>query len=138
MKITINDDRKIYAIQEEFNKLFPYLKLEFFAKSNKSGGAHSKKIIKHPSKTLGECRAIHNSGILSITPNMSTDELEQILRDNYDLTVQVLRKSGKVWIETGTTDKWPLERQNRAGSQIEQSVSDEPPVSDNNSITEER
>lgn len=137
MKLTINDSRKIYAIQEEFNKMFPYLKLEFFAKSNKSGGSHSEKMIKHPSKTLGECRAIHNSGFLSITPNMSADELEQIFRDNFDLTVQVFRKSGKAWIETTTTDKWPLERQNRVGKEMEQSVSDQL-ATDNNPMTEER
>jgi hypothetical protein len=137
MKLTINDSRKIHAIQEEFNTLFPYLKLEFFAKSNKSSGAHSKKMIKHPSKTLGECRAIHNSGFLSITPNMSADELEQVFRDNYDLTVQVFRKSGKAWIETTTTDRWPLERQNRVGSEMEKSVAEEL-ASDNNPIAEER
>ena len=30
MKIKISDDRKIFEIQEEFNRIFPYLKIEFF------------------------------------------------------------------------------------------------------------
>lgn len=39
MKIAINDNRKIFAIQEEFNTAFPYLKLEFYSKPHKSQGA---------------------------------------------------------------------------------------------------
>jgi hypothetical protein len=62
MTIAINDRRKIYAIQEEFNTVFPYLKLEFLAKPSKPGGASSKKFMKHSSKTIGECRTISQQG----------------------------------------------------------------------------
>lgn len=54
MKITINNHRKVFAIQEEFNTAFPYLKLEFFSKPHKSKGASEKEFIKHNSVTLGE------------------------------------------------------------------------------------
>lgn len=42
MLVTINDRRKISAIQEEFNSVFPFLKLEFFSKPHKPGAASSK------------------------------------------------------------------------------------------------
>jgi hypothetical protein len=118
MKITINDRRKIFAIQEEFNAVFPYLKLEFFAKPHKPGGASAKKFIKYSSKTLGECRTIHNKGKITITPTMKVMDLEQNFCDVYGLGVQVFRKSGKVWLETTVTDGWTLEEQNRQGEEL--------------------
>jgi hypothetical protein len=118
MKITITDRRKIFAIQKEFSALFPFLKLEFFAKSSKPGGGASTKLVKEPSKTLGDCRTIHNTGELTITPNMTVKSLEQNFRDIYGLTVQVLRKSGKAWLETTVTDGWSLKEQNEQGAAL--------------------
>lgn len=118
MKVIINDKRKIFAIQEEFNKLFPYLKLEFFSKPHKPGGANGKKFIKHNSKTLGECRTIHNKGQITITPQMTVSDLEQRFGDVYGLGVQVFRQSGKVWLETTVTDNWTLEEQNSQGEAL--------------------
>ncbi|MEW6468758.1 MAG: hypothetical protein AB1458_07525 [Bacteroidota bacterium] len=118
MKITINDHRKIFAIQKEFNELFPYLKLEFFARPHKTGGASSKKMMKHSAKTLGQCRVIHNKGVLSISGNMTVADLEQSFRDIYGLSVQVFRRSGRVWLETTKTDGWTLEEQNRHGQEL--------------------
>ncbi|HWY36293.1 MAG TPA: hypothetical protein VNX68_16730, partial [Nitrosopumilaceae archaeon] len=122
MKIAINDKRKISAIQEEFNQLFPFLKLEFFAKPHKAGGAPSKKIMKHPSKTLSECRTIHSKGNITITPNITVTDLEQEFGDIYGLGVQVFRKSGKVWLETTVTDSWTLKEQNSQGESLSKSV----------------
>ncbi|MBC7694520.1 MAG: hypothetical protein H7141_03645 [Burkholderiales bacterium] len=95
MKIAINDHRKIYAIQEEFNGNYPYLKLEFFSKSHKSGGASPKTQVKHNNETLGEFRTVHHKGDLTIVPDMTVSDLEQNFGDVYGLAVQVFRKSGK-------------------------------------------
>ncbi|MEI6488247.1 MAG: hypothetical protein WCP52_04760 [Bacteroidota bacterium] len=118
MKITINDHRKLSAIQEEFNTVFPYLKIEFYSKPNKQGGASSKKLIKHHNKTLGECRTIHNKGHITITAKMTVVDLEQRFGDIYGLGIQVFRKSGKVWLETTVTDGWTLEEQNTQGESL--------------------
>ena len=118
MKITINDRRKIFAIQKEFGKLFPYLKIEFLAKPHKAGAPSSKKIMKHPSKTLAECRTIHNDGMITITPYMRVIDLEQNFRDVYGLSIQVFRKSGNAWLETTVTDGWTLEKQNQQGEML--------------------
>lgn len=118
MKITINDHRKIYAIQEEFNQFFPYLKLEFYSKPNKAGGASSRKLLKHNNKTLGECRTIHEKGTITISPSMTVSELEQSFADNYGLGLEVFRKSGKVWLETTLTEGWTLEEQNKQGEEL--------------------
>ena len=118
MKITINDHRKIFAIQKEFSEIFPYLKIEFFAKPHQAGGASSRKIMHHPSKTIGQCRIIHNKGTITITPAMTVADLEQNMNDVYGLSVQVFRQSGKVWLETTTTDGWTLDEQNRQGQEL--------------------
>jgi hypothetical protein len=118
MEITINDDRKIFAIQKEFSEVFPYLRINFFSKSNKAGGSSSKKIVKHSNKTIGECRLIHNDGMLTISPSMTVADLEQNLNDVYGLSAQVFRKSGKAWLETTVTDGWTLEEQNKQGEAL--------------------
>ena len=63
MKIIINDNRPISTIQEEFNTIFPYLKLEFFSTPHKPGESSAKKFVKHPSKLLGECRTVYNQAL---------------------------------------------------------------------------
>ncbi len=117
MKIAINDRRKIFAIQEEFNTIFPYLRLEFFAKPHKSGGASSQKSISN-NKTLAECRTVHNNRKITIIPGMAVMDLEQRFGDIYGLGIQVFRKSGKAWLETTVTDLWTLEEQNRQGEAL--------------------
>ena len=118
MKITINDHRKIFAIQEEFSSLFPYLKLEFFSKPHTAGGESAKKLIQNNSKTIGECRTSHNSGNITITSGMTVTNLEQRVQDVYGLSVQVFRKSGKSWLETTVTDNWTLDQQNKQGDEL--------------------
>jgi hypothetical protein len=118
MKIAINDHRKIFAIQEEFNQIFPYLKLEFFSKPHKPGGASPKHLVKHHSMTLGECRTEHHKGDITIVPEMKVCDLEQNFGDVYGLGVQVFRKSGKSWLETTVTDSWTLAEQNKQGEEL--------------------
>jgi hypothetical protein len=115
MKIQINDHRKIFAVQEEFSKMFPWLKIEFFSKPHKIGGPSPKTQLVPSSKTIGECRTEHDSGTITILPAMTVADLEQAFRDVYGLSVQVFRKSGKSWLETTVTDSWTLEKQNEQG-----------------------
>lgn len=120
MKITISDEIKISTIQEKFNRFFPYLKLEFFSKSHETGTGTAKKFIQENSKTLKQCQtkqSINNSRI-TIIPNMTVTNLEQLFHDLYGLEVQVFRKSGKTWLETTVTDGWTLEEQNRQGEDL--------------------
>ncbi len=99
MKIQINDHRKIFALQEEFNKFFPNLKIEFLGKPSKVGNPPSEKLVK-ASKTLGECRAVHNKGELTLSLTTTISDLKQTLADSYGLSAVFFRKSGDEWIET--------------------------------------
>jgi hypothetical protein len=113
MKIAINDHRKIYHIQQDFNTLFPNLKIEFYGKPNTSGGQHSDKIVDTESKTLGQCRVEHNKGEITITPHMSVNELEQHFNDAYGLAIHICKKTGNNWVEIATGNKLSLEEHNK-------------------------
>ena len=117
MNIILKDNKHISAIQEEFHAAFPFLKIEFFARSHKPGKASAKSLMKSGDKTLGECRLLHE-GQLSITPSMTVTDLEQQFREMYGLNVQVFRKSGQVWLETSVTDGWTLDMQNQQGEAL--------------------
>ena len=93
MKITINDHRKIYAIQEEFSTLFPDLTIEFYAKPSKKGASPSRKLVKRGGKSLLECRSTHQEGVIEVVPSMTVLELKDNFRDIYGLTVEVSKKS---------------------------------------------
>jgi hypothetical protein len=118
MKITINDRRKIQAIQESFSEMFPYLKIEFFSKPHKRGESSPKKFMKSSSKTIGECRTVHSNGTMTILPNMSVSDLVQGFSETFGLSVQVFRKSGKVWLETSATVNWTLDNENKMGEEM--------------------
>lgn len=118
MELLINDHKKIFSIQEEFNAIFPYLKLEFFSTPHYTGEATPKKSIMPGCKTLNECRTIHNNGSISITPYMTVSDLEQRFQNIFGLSVQVMRRSGKVWLETTVTDVWTLQKQNEQGEAL--------------------
>ncbi len=60
MKITINDHRKVFAIEEEFNQMFPNLKIEFMAKPSAAGAKHSDMPVAQ-SKTIADCRLPDNT-----------------------------------------------------------------------------
>jgi hypothetical protein len=117
MKITINDHRKIFAIQKSFSQMFPFLKVEFFSKPPTAGGASPKKLIVSPSKTIGQCRTVHSKGTLTILSQMTVNDLEQGFNDTFGLTIRVFRKSGDTWLAT-TTDMWTLEKENTIGNEM--------------------
>ncbi len=118
MTLRINDQTAIIALQEEFNSIFPYLKLEFFSKSYSSNGVFERKYLKLKNKKLGEFRNSNNQEVISISPEMTVVDLGQGFKDVYGLGAQVFRKSGKVWLETTFTDGWTLEEQNRQGEEL--------------------
>jgi hypothetical protein len=89
METVINNNRKVYAIQKEFNTLFPKLKIQFYAKPANPNGEHSPKLITKSSKSLKDCRAIHEEGIIEILPSMTIAELKSRFSDTYGLFIEI-------------------------------------------------
>nr|WP_294858547.1 hypothetical protein [uncultured Fluviicola sp.] len=127
MKITINDQQTISQVRDSFNKLFPFLKLEFFSKRHAPGQPSPFQFLIQKDIALKDCRTIHNSGEITIIPDMKVNELEQLLWDKYGLGVQVFRKSGGIWLETVLTDIWTLAEQNAEGESLNKGIPPEEP-----------
>lgn len=114
MKIEINNHRKIFAIQKEFNTYFSGLKIEFHEKPHQQGGPPSEKIVKSSSKTLAECRTLHNEGFISIHSQMTTGDLKQRFRDNFGLTIELFQKTDDgSWRKIPMTEKSILDELNK-------------------------
>ena len=118
MEIVITDHTYVKEFQREFQKGFPYLKLEFFRNALKN---ENHTMISPPVSgdvLMHEIRRKKFSGSLDINGNRRVIEVEAELENTFGLLAQVFRKSGSLWIETTLTGHWSLSRQNSEGRQM--------------------
>ncbi len=120
MQLHITPNRIISDIQKEFNKMFPFLKIEFFNNKSFSRSNFSAQQIISQSRKIGDTQLTksHAHGNIEIAEEMKVSELENIFKDQFRLAVQVFRKSGTVWLETTMTDNWTLLQQNNHGKEL--------------------
>ncbi len=122
MKLHIDDKRTIKEIQREFEKAFPYLKIEFFKKPHEIGEASPINEMLPNETTLGEWRTIHTEGDLIFSKESTVQEVESGFQEKFGISAQVFRKSGAVWLETSATDAWTLDEQSSQGEFMEKDV----------------
>jgi len=119
MNLEITNTSTLAEVQRDFNALYPYLKLEFFAKAITRNGNVTKKTIKNPRATFKEARTNQLDTHITISPNLTVAAFEKRFVDTYGFVAAVLRQSGRGWIETGTqTAEWTLEKQNAEGKAV--------------------
>jgi hypothetical protein len=116
MKIKITSNKTIEDIQSEFNKEFPFLKIQFFKHTHKEFQGSAKRELIPIHTNIGLLK--HHNGQIEITADMTVSELEQLFKDKLGLNVQVFRKSGKSWLETTVTDSWTLKKQDDEGKEL--------------------
>lgn len=116
----IDENKKLFMIQEEFNNAFPFLKLAFFLRAGRleNDFVLPRRLFNQTSKTLNECRTIQTDLHVTIEPQMTVLDLDQQFQKAYGIGVLVYRRSGKVWLETTLTDAWTLEEQNWQGEAL--------------------
>ncbi len=119
MEFKIEAGKPFKKIQENFNELYPYLRIEDLRMVNTSIGG--------PLKKLNLCNKAKlqkdSTDKVFITINKLTTVADLINQfcENLNLPVRVLRKSNNHWIETSLTVHWTLERQNIAGKLFNES-----------------
>ncbi len=106
----------ISQIQEEFNKLYPYLKVVFRQQGNSANalpvtGLHSEEQIRDGVRSLLE-KDIH------LMDGMKVSELEDSLEQLFGQRAQVFRRSGNFWMDTQLSRGWTLKQQNDHGQDI--------------------
>jgi hypothetical protein len=118
--LEINGTQTTDGIKGQFNKIFPFLKIEFFREPHIGGQVNLKNKIITSDLKLREIQKIKKSGRIKVNEQMLVGDLEQEFKNEFGLYVEVFRKSGSIWLETSATDNWTLQRQNEEGSMLEQ------------------
>lgn len=113
MKLARN--KKIKDLQIEFNKLYPYLKIEFFDTPNQNGEGTDEIHLIDPNTHLNKMNMDLRSGTISTNKKLQVREFEKMFETTFGLYVQVYRKSHGKWLQTWATDIWTLEEQNHRG-----------------------
>ena len=119
MKLIIEDKMTLNSFQEEFNAAFPYLRIDFFITSKMtSSGVKTQKITEKNDRTFGEIRKKDSTSTIEITPETIVSDLENQIENEYSISAQIYRSSGRMWLETTLTDSWTLEEQNKQGESL--------------------
>jgi hypothetical protein len=119
MEFKIEAEKPFEKIQEKFNDIYPYLKIEVLRVANTSMRGSLKKL--HVcNKSKFEKSSTDKAFIIVNNSTTVADVVNQFC-ENLHLPVRVLRKSNNHWIETSLTDSWTLEKQNMAGKQFSES-----------------
>lgn len=116
MKCTLHlgFDKQISDVQREFGKAWPYLRLHFF----RTDGAGDRKMLRRITKL--KAAGLQLEGDMECTNETTVADLEKQILESFGLNVQVLRKSGNLWLQTTSTDSWTLGQQNQHGKEISQ------------------
>ena len=110
MDIRIAPNLTIASFQEQFQKRFPFLKLEFF--KVKSGATIRPENKIEATRCFGDLDSGSAVGQIHLTGLTTVRELEEQIRQQFGIHAEIFRKSGKVWLRTTTTDNWTLDEQN--------------------------
>jgi hypothetical protein len=122
MHIVIDPTRKIQSVQDDFQRHYPYLKIEFYSKAHQPGQGSLQKFQLRHDLTIGQAQDHPKNGVISITPDMKVKDVETIFEDILELHVQIFRLSGKVWLQTISTDHLTLAEQNKMALEMDTPV----------------
>lgn len=127
MKIILNPDKKLQAIQKEFSSFFSFLKIEFFHAEYKESVGFSDHEKLDINLSLTEVNLFSDSSALEFDNTTKVAAFEKAFYDLSKIAIQVYRKTNSAWIQTIASDKWTLEEQQiEAEALLTDSDKDEP------------
>lgn len=114
----ISPSKYIYELQQEFSKMYPFLRLDFYLSRpvEPDRPLLTKKLIK--ASSLLKDAGLKKDGDLDISETITVAALEKTIAEQYGMTAQVVRRSGSIWLETTMTDDWTLQQQDNHGREI--------------------
>ena len=117
MEIIVTKNETLKEISQAFNKKFQYLKLEFYGHPHKPGEG-SPSIDRLAQKlTISEAGTFDHDEHFSIDGHLKVRNFENNFQEHFGIGVQVMRKSGPVWLQCTATDEWTLAKENRVGEE---------------------
>ena len=114
-EIRVSASATLGEIATIFEAKFPYLKLEFFGLEHNPAETSPRSARLDSSLSIREAGDFDNDQELSIHGNVKVSTLEQQFQEIFGIGLQVLRKSGLIWLQTTSTDDWTLGKQNAEG-----------------------
>ncbi|THU30725.1 hypothetical protein FAM09_29435 [Niastella caeni] len=114
MKLAKN--RAIKEVWQEFNNVYPYLRIDFYRYLQGRLGSNNRQRL-NKSTTLVNA-GISREGEIEISETMTVNQLEQSFLNQFGLCVMVSRKSGSIWLETTISHNWTLKQQNDHGREL--------------------
>lgn len=118
MEIIIDRNKKLSALQSDFQRLFPFLKIEFYNQFHDAQeGSFNDNLLNHD-LSIKELTDHSLPRVIKIYGKMTAEELEKAFADIYGLSIQVFRKAGGIWIQTIATDNLTLDELNQNASEF--------------------
>ena len=113
-------------VREEFSKTYPFLKIEFAKKAGETRHISPAQlvVVSDSSAERSDADPLPSAASqllwdeLAVSGDMTVSELEVLLQYQFGLPLQILRKSGNLWMETRMTRHWTLRQQNDHGADI--------------------
>ncbi len=116
-QLYIFGEKTLFEINEEFQQVYPHLKLKFFRLHHEpQEGSESSAKIPYTIKISRVSQHFQN-GHIGINGNKKVSSFEKEFEKKYGVPVQVYRRSGHTWLQTINTDSWSLYEQNEEGSE---------------------
>ncbi|HJT74357.1 MAG TPA: hypothetical protein VJ720_10070 [Chitinophaga sp.] len=117
MEIYISEEDILGNIQDRFQEVYPYLKLEFFLYPHPVQGPSDLGARVSPETPVEVIRMVHSFGWVDIGDNRTVEEVETDFCRDLGLYVQVFRRTRTGWLETARTDDLTLGEQNAMGKE---------------------
>ena len=111
MIIEIKDSKSLGEISNEFNKVFPGLKIEFFSRSHRPSKAALVSEILAQDLSVKDARKNHIAGACIIEGTDSVMDIENRFEEHFGLNIGIFRKTGENWIEITKTSNLSLKDQ---------------------------
>ena len=116
MTLQILKGRTVGELQHDFNKAYPFLRVDIIKEIKGNNGPIIKQRLTRNIDLAAAGKL--KEGMLELGDYMTVGQLEKIFREQFGINVQVSRKSGPVWLETTVTDTWTLRQQNEHGREL--------------------
>ena len=111
MLLHIDDNKLVTDVQEDFSDSYPFLKIEFYDQPHHYKETSTPNHRISPDKKIGVIRNMHDPVNLEILSWYSTGRVEREFKEKSGLNVQVFRRDGGAWIQTGISDSYTLAEQ---------------------------
>jgi|SRR4030095_14822840 len=108
MSLRIDNNSIIFDIQENFNRLFPDLKLEFFFSDTVRFNPSSRLSSSFPYVSIGDLCGRLEEHELDISDEMTVSELERRFKDIFGLPARIFQKAGEYWLKNSSLDRLRL------------------------------